>query len=531
MARTISWSNWIGDHKQTVVNSNIRTRSDLKILVQRIVDAGGKVRAYGSKHSMSAVAQPTSFAVSLAGMSGLLTNKWLKRSLPNVRTGQHLVRIKGGTRIKDLNAALFRRGLALPNMGSFDGQTIAGAISTATHGSGVLLGSIADMVVSLEMLVVTPTIRGEPRAKLLRIEPTNGITDPQAFRAARSSHDMDLVQDDTVFYAAVVSYGCMGAVVGVTLKVVDEFWLKEEYKAPSWSELRKSLRANTHGIPNRLKKVRHVDFLINVHETQLKNDTRANDPTTSLRFRSKTRKLRKPKHWRKPWPPMREKSLDELMDGLGQKAAGVDPDRRHPLAAAGIRGEMKSWARDKSPFAKKQSTSLSSIVLRRLRDDIFDGKAPKPPPKTITMEIAVPIENTIEAIDRVLEHIRNREASFVAPMGVRTVAASKHYLAPNYRRKVTYIEVPFVLPKRAKRREEVLEGTARRELKKIEEFLCYRDSHLKGRPHIGKLHNLNQDRVRELYPSFDRWLEVYERYNSFGTFDNAFTDQLGISQG
>src|SRR5439155_19620504 len=86
-----------------------------------------------------------------------------------------LVRVLGGTHIHQLNEQLRERGLALRNMGGYDAQTIAGVVSTSTHGSGLTFGPFPDMVRSLDLVIA----RGEK----VRVEPAYGITDHDAFNA------------------------------------------------------------------------------------------------------------------------------------------------------------------------------------------------------------------------------------------------------------------------------------------------------------------------------------------------------------
>ena len=77
--------------------------------------------------------------------------------------------------IAELNAYLQGRELALPNMGGFDGQTVAGVISTSTHGSGIGFGPLSDFVRSLDIVAAGGTV--------YRIEPRDGPSDPDAYRA------------------------------------------------------------------------------------------------------------------------------------------------------------------------------------------------------------------------------------------------------------------------------------------------------------------------------------------------------------
>src|SRR3981081_617867 len=130
-----AWNNHTGN--QGIDPLRIYTPETLEELVEIIRQAstdGCNVRAAGSGHSWSDVALTAGYLVQPTGMNRALTlDSGLLR--PEVdQTG--LVEVQGGMRIRELNAYLESRGLALSNMGGYDGQTVAGVISTSTHGSG-----------------------------------------------------------------------------------------------------------------------------------------------------------------------------------------------------------------------------------------------------------------------------------------------------------------------------------------------------------------------------------------------------------
>jgi FAD/FMN-containing dehydrogenase len=113
-----------------------------------------------------------------------------------------LFEVQSGITIKDLNLALDEAGKALINMGAYDGQTLAGAISTGTHGKGIMLGPMASNVRSL--VIVSET------GDVYQYEPSNGITDQDKFATDTSKAGIILKQDDDFFQSVVVSMGCMG---------------------------------------------------------------------------------------------------------------------------------------------------------------------------------------------------------------------------------------------------------------------------------------------------------------------------------
>jgi L-gulonolactone oxidase len=112
--------------------------------------------------------------------------------------GSGLVRVGGGTVLAELNEALHRLELAMENLGDIDRQTIAGAISTGTHGTGAKLRNISSQVEAIELVLADGSVR----------ELTAGGVDADLLRAAR------------------VGVGALGAISAVTLRCVPAFVLQ-----------------------------------------------------------------------------------------------------------------------------------------------------------------------------------------------------------------------------------------------------------------------------------------------------------------
>lgn len=147
--------------------------------------SGRRVRPLGSGHSFSPIGQPTDIAVSLAALTGVRSH--------NLANGH--VWVGAGTRLRDLNRELDALGLALPNLGDIDHQTIAGAIATGTHGTGLGLLGIAAAVVGVELAT--------PAGQVLRCTPGDGT-----------------------FEAARINLGALGIVTAVELQAVPAFRLR-----------------------------------------------------------------------------------------------------------------------------------------------------------------------------------------------------------------------------------------------------------------------------------------------------------------
>jgi L-gulono-1,4-lactone dehydrogenase len=145
----MTWRNWAG----TVTAEPARwywprTVEAIAAAVKEAASAGLTVRALGSGHSFTPAGVTSGAALDLSGWTGIVS--------ADTQTG--LVTVRSGTTIRALNAALDTLGLAMPNLGDIDAQTISGAISTGTHGTGARLGGIATAVAALELVLADGSV-------------------------------------------------------------------------------------------------------------------------------------------------------------------------------------------------------------------------------------------------------------------------------------------------------------------------------------------------------------------------------------
>lgn len=179
--------NWAGNQQWLVGESaEPRSTDEVAAIVRRAHESGRRVKAIGAGHSFTAAAVTNGVQLSLDRMSAVLE--------ADRDTGR--VRVQAGIRIHELNEALAGLGLAMPNLGDIDRQSIAGAIATATHGTGLTLGNLATTVVGMELVTGTGEVR--------RLDESSGA---DLLRVAR------------------VGLGALGIVTEVTLQCVPAFVL------------------------------------------------------------------------------------------------------------------------------------------------------------------------------------------------------------------------------------------------------------------------------------------------------------------
>ncbi|GLW32092.1 D-arabinono-1,4-lactone oxidase [Actinoplanes regularis] len=179
------WTNW-GKNQESVAEVLAPGSIDeVAAMVAASAETGRRIKTVGSGHSFTAIA--------VADDQRML----LHRLNQPVSVAGPLVTVQAGMLLSDLNAMLAQHGLAMPNLGDIDAQTVAGAISTATHGTGIAHSTLASCVEAVALVTA------------------NGKVE----RYDRESPE---------FPAAVVGLGALGVLVEVTLRCVPEFTLLAE---------------------------------------------------------------------------------------------------------------------------------------------------------------------------------------------------------------------------------------------------------------------------------------------------------------
>lgn len=134
-----TWHNWARTERSNPQRFDTPESTDeLAAVVARSAEQGRHVKAVGAGHSFTGAAVTDGTLLSLDRMTGIET------VLPTA-TGA-LVSVRAGTRLHDLSEQLWALGLALPNLGDVDVQSVAGAISTGTHGTGAGFTGLAAQV-------------------------------------------------------------------------------------------------------------------------------------------------------------------------------------------------------------------------------------------------------------------------------------------------------------------------------------------------------------------------------------------------
>jgi FAD-linked oxidoreductase len=194
-----SWSNWAGNQRAegvTVVEP--RDTEEVASAVRRAAERGQKVKPIGAGHSFTGIGKPKDVQLVLDSLSGIR----------HVDREAGVVTVEAGTRLHRLNELLAGEGMALTNLGDIDVQSISGAVSTGTHGTGSRYGGIATQIAGLEMVLADGSV--------VACSPDER---PDLWSAAR------------------VGLGALGVITAVKLQTVPLFAIKAEEGPMALDEL------------------------------------------------------------------------------------------------------------------------------------------------------------------------------------------------------------------------------------------------------------------------------------------------------
>ncbi|AZM55990.1 FAD-linked oxidoreductase [Streptomyces sp. WAC 01529] len=184
---TAAWRNWAGNVTARPVREvSPASVEELSAALREARAEGLRAKPVGTGHSFTAA----------AATDGLLIRPGLLTGIRGIDRAAGTVTVEAGTPLKRLNTALAREGLSLTNMGDIMEQTVSGAVSTGTHGTGRDSASIAAQIKGLELVTADGTI-------------------------LTCSAD----ENPDVFAAARVGLGALGVISAITFAVEPVFFL------------------------------------------------------------------------------------------------------------------------------------------------------------------------------------------------------------------------------------------------------------------------------------------------------------------
>ena len=268
-----SWTNRHETFTQPIDNlydlGNDNTGSDLadyndatrgiQKLIQEAIDANKEMRALGGEWSWTTIAATTGVLLNTKPLNISFRLNETNLSAAYAKKPEDLYFAQCGVSVKELNDRLRSRNRSLRTTGASNGQTIAGALSTGTHGAAIDVGAIPDYVVGLHI------IAGPTKHIWLERKSYPVVSDAFADRLQTT-----IVRDDDLFNAALVSFGSFGFIHGVMLET-DPLFLYEAYRVKvetddSLYAIMENLDFTHSNLPNGSERPYHLQVLINQYD-------------------------------------------------------------------------------------------------------------------------------------------------------------------------------------------------------------------------------------------------------------------------
>ncbi len=443
------------------------TLEEVQTIVRDACRSGERIRAVGGQNSLSAVFDGDGLALHTDGLDQRLP-------LPPLRLGwdpADLVRVGCGMRVRALQQLLAPLGRMLENTPAFTDQTLAGAASTASHGTGRGLGAINDLVVSVDMVL--------DRGEHVRVEPWNGPTDGRRW-------DGELIQNDRIFHSVVVGLGAFGVQVSYILKTVPLIHLLERRYVTTLDE---GLELLTEG------DARHVGLLVSPYRYR-------GGPklccVTERVVHGQARGLERLAMRQRVWPLLFSK---------------LPFDRPILAAASAIPQTGVRWMLNAAIHAPCRERLVAPGPT------LMDNYPLNQCAPVHAFEASLPMDQARLAMDRLVA-LAESEAEqgrwLTAPIAVRTVGASRHHLSPTQGRESVVFE--GISQRRSPWGRDVLRPFA--------ESL----DTLGGRPHFGLdiFTVAHREDLARLFPSFGAWQKTLHDLDPIGRFDNRLIDRLEL---
>ena len=426
-----SWRNWAGNQRAHGLSSfgPVRNSVDVQRVIAEAQRSGRRVKVVGSGHSFTGIARPEQIIVDLEQHAGII----------NLDAERQTVTVRAGTTIADLNELLAERGYAMPNLGDVTYQSIVGALSTSTHGTGIALGGLATQIVAFTL-----------------------VTSSGEVLVCSENENRD------VWSVGRVSLGALGVIVDVTLRVVPAFSLHAiEYPQP----------------------VADVEHNFDRY-------TREND------------------HFEFYWVPHTKWALTKR----NNRSAAAHTSRR-PVATFWNKMVMENLAfgavcrvgKAVPALVPRLATALPSQGRQERIDASHRIFANKRLVRFCEMEYSIPYDALPEALGRVRKMVDERGFRVSFPVEVRSVKGDEIPLSTAHGRDSAYVAVHMY---RGMDYEPYFRA--------VEDIMV----DYGGRPHWGKIHFQDKSTLRDLYPEFNKFVELRDRLDPTGMFSNAYLNRV-----
>jgi len=421
-----SWKNWAGNQQSKPFRiERPASESDVVEIIRQAVLNKQRVKVVGSGHSFTGIAVPDEVMIDLTRLNQVC----------NVDHSGGLITVQAGIVLSDLNAQLEKHQLSMPNLGDVTYQTLAGALSTSTHGTGLQRSGLAAQIRAFKMV----TAAGE----VLVCSP---------------------LENAEIFHCGRVSLGALGVITEVTLNVVPAF----------------NLRAVEQ--PMRISVV-------------LDNYSQLIEGNDFFEF-----------YWvpHTKWALTKANNVSsDAIDSPGRFATWYNKMFLENYAF----GVLCRIGRLFPTLIPKLATILPSsgrVEYVNVSHRIFSSKRLV---KFYEMEYSISLDSLVPALREVMHMVDDRGFRISFPVEVRCTGSDDIPFSTSTGRRSAYIAV------------HMFKGSEYGEYFSAVEAILRK---YEGRPHWGKIHNLNANDISSLYPEYQRFIEVRNQLDPEGVFTNDY---------
>jgi len=482
-----SFTNWAKIHScQPKKIHRPKTEQDLIAIMSSSALTKEKIRVVGVGHSPSDISMTSEHMISLHENYNQILM---------VDREHHLVRVQSGIQLKKLNHELETKySMSLSSLGSISEQTISGAISTGTHGTGIQFGCLGDTIVQLQVLCYVK--------KSLSNSSNNSGEQGEALhvqkltlnKGSKDKRERDLLA------AHLCGLGCLGIISTVTIQCEPLFYLTAVQKPMKFDQV-------VNQLPELIPSEDHWRFWYFPHT----NDcitwgaSRVNPPEL----------IHHPKS-----------TVSSLTNAVARRV--------NPLHMA---RDLNVYMRDRVVgyhllelllFVSKFVPKLVPFINRLYYHLLFSMKKVSTDVSykvfnfdclfyQFVNEWSIPIENTAIAMQQIKQMIETKRYNVHFPIEVRFVKGDDIWLSPCYGRDSCYIGIIMYRP---------YNYTIDYEHYFADFFKIM--SALGGRPHWAKDFSLSEAQLRSMYPKWQQFKQLRCEVDPLNIFVNDYMQRLHI---
>jgi L-gulono-1,4-lactone dehydrogenase len=453
----MTWQNWAGTASADPARRSWpRSTEEIGHAITAAAKESLTVRALGSGHSFTPAAATSGVALDLSGWTGVVT--------ADLDSG--LVTVRSGTTIKELNATLGTLGLAMANLGDIDAQTVSGAISTGTHGTGAGLGGIATQVAGLELVLADGSVVA-----------CSADENPELFSAAR------------------VSVGALGVLSTVTLQCVPAFTLAADERPMALDEV--LARFGEFAAGNDHFEFYWFPYGKNALVKRNNRIPRGDDP---------------------PYPPAaRPMAKTAIVSGARNSAVPSPMPRWRRFLEYEVMENAAFGALCRTgravPVTIKPLNRLAAATLSKRTYSAPSHEVFVTPRRVrfVESEYAVPRESLLDVLAELRAGVAGLNDPVMFPVEVRVAAADDIWLSTAYGRDSAYVAIHQYV------------GLPYAEYFRLFESIA---TSVGGRPHWGKMHTRDAAYLRSAYPRFADFLLIRDSLDPSRRFANPYLAQV-----